>query len=157
MSNITKVDFVNKKVRHFQEEPRISRDDVKEAVNILKAFITENYDKKIKETSEAEQVLLHEIEDADEQILRENAEDILLNLKDIRNTRREAKECQTVKKQIESKFTKVKVDNLHHALITLPKQQGSSTKYFNGKVKRSSASKEYLEKALLNNLIRGGK
>ena len=76
MSNITKVDFVNKKVRHFQEEPRISRDDVKEAVNILKAFITENYDKKIKETSEAEQVLLHEIEDADEQILRENAEDI---------------------------------------------------------------------------------
>ena len=92
MSNITKVDFVNKKVRHFQEEPRISRDDVKEAVNILKAFITENYDKKIKETSEAEQVLLHEIEDADEQILRENAEDILLNLKDIRNTRREAKD-----------------------------------------------------------------
>lgn len=44
MSNITKVDFVNKKVRYFQEEPRISRDDVKEAVIILKAFITENYD-----------------------------------------------------------------------------------------------------------------
>lgn len=157
MSNITRVDFVNKKVRHFQEEPRISRDDVKEAVIILKAFITENYDKKIQETSEAEQILLHEIEDADEQILRENAEDILLNLKDIRNTRREAKECRAVKKQIESKFTKVKVDNLHHALITSPKQQGSSTKYFNGKVKRSSASKEYLEKALLNNLIRGNK
>lgn len=157
MSNITKVDFVNKKVRHFQEEPRISRDDVKEAVNILKAFITENYDKKIKETSEAEQVLLHEIEDADEQILRENAENILLNLKDIRNTRREAKECQAVKKHIESKFTKIKVDNLHHTLITSPKQRGSSTKYFNSKVKRSSASKEYLEKALLNNLIRGGR
>lgn len=152
MANITQVDFVNKRVRHFKEEPKISKKEVCDAIETLRAFIREDYNQKIEETGAAEQVLLHEIEDASDDILMENAEDIVMNIKDIRNTRREAKNNQVTKEHIEKKLSKIKVDNLYHALVGNPKKEGSSEKYFNGKLKRTDASKEYLERALLKNI-----
>lgn len=153
MGNVTRVDFANKEIRKFKEEPTISRESVNEAIDILKNFIQEDYKAKIEATSGAQQVLLHEIESADEQFLREHAEEILMNLKDIRNARREAKECEKVKKHIVDKLNKVKIDNLYQALVASPKQEGSSEKYFNNKVKRTKTEQEYLEAALLKNML----
>lgn len=152
MANITQVDFVNKRVRHFKEEPKISKKEVCNAVELLREFLNEDYNQKVEETSAAEQVLLHEIEAANEDVLRDNAEEIVMNIKDIRNTRRDAKDNQKVKEQIEKKLTKMKVDNLYQTLVGNPKKEGSSEKYFNGKLKRTNASKEYLERALLKNM-----
>lgn len=154
-SNVTAVDFVNRRVRHFKEEPQISRDDVKEAIDLIASFVKEDYNKKIAQTSDAEQVLLHEVEDSDEDFLIANAEDILLSLKDIRVTRREAKKCSEMKDNLIKRFGgQQNLNTIHQTFVLYPKKEGSSNKYYAGKIKRSSASENYLKKALLENIVK---
>lgn len=160
MGNLTRVDFKNKRKQDFIEEPEVTREEFVEAVEKVNTFMKTNHKAKADQYSALEQVMLHTIEDASEDKLVENAVDLILSLHDIRNTRRDMKQCQELK---EVAAKKLNVANSSH-LVNEVKQktayqdQGSSEKYYQGKVRRIKSGgylidEDKLEKALFKHIL----
>lgn len=160
MSNLTRVDFKNKRRQDFVETNEVSREEFVEAVEKVNKFMKTDYKAKSEQYSALEQVMLHTIEDASEDKLVENAVDLILSLHDIRNTRRDMKQCQEVK---EVAAKKLNVSNSSHLANEVKQKsnyqdRGSSEKYYQAKVRRIKSGgylidEDKMEKALFKHIL----
>ena len=160
MNNLTRVDFKNKRRQDFIEQQEVTREEFVEAVETVNKFMKTNHKAKADQYSALEQVMLHSIEDASEEKLVENAVDLILSLHDIRNTRRDAKQCQEIK---EVAAKKLNVTNSYHLSNEVKQKanyqdKGSSEKYYESKVRRIKSGgylmdEDKLEKALFKHIL----